>query len=122
MVAPYPYGVRMTGCRDIAFHGVHVYSPTKFSYDAAIYDATHGVEVRPREIAALTAGRPPSVAFTLELERLATGFELIDGATVDRAGNVYFVDGRWHCIYRWPVGGSAAELVSDIPIAPVGLV
>lgn len=122
MVAPYPYGVRMTACHDIAFHGVHVYSPTKFSYDAAIYDATHGMEVRSREIALLTvSGRSPSVAFTPELERLAGGFEFIDGATVDRAGNVYFVDGRWHRIYRWPVGGSAAELVSDIPIAPVGL-
>ena len=124
MVGPSPCGVRMTGCRDITFRGVHVYSPTKFSFDAAVLDTTTGSEVRSREIARLTvSGGHPVVhaAGRPRVERVAGGFEFIDGATVDAAGSVFFVDGRWHRIYRWPADGSAVELVSDIPIAPVSL-
>ena len=124
MVGPSPCGVRMTGCSDITFRGVHVYSPTKFSFDAAVLDTTTGIEVRSREIARLrVAGWHPVVhaAGGPRVERVAGGFEFIDGATVDAAGNVYFVDGRWHRIYRRSADGNAVELVSDIPIAPVSL-
>ncbi|MCU0520984.1 MAG: SMP-30/gluconolactonase/LRE family protein [Anaerolineae bacterium] len=131
MVTPFPYGVRMTGCRDIAFHGVHVYSPTKFSYDATVFDATHSVEVRSREIARMSvSGRPPVLrapgggsvlAPDGVVERIAGGYSFIDGATVDGQGNVYFVDGRRQSIYRWSAERDAVELVSDIPIAPVSL-
>jgi len=131
MVTSFPYGVRMAGCRDIAFHGVHVYSPTKFSFDAGIYDATHDVEVRSREIARLTVSgrgpvqRPLSISSVVapgaEVEWVAEGFDFIDGATVDAAGNVAFTDGHLQRIYRWSVESDEVELVSDLPLAPIGL-
>ena len=49
------------------------------------------------------------------------GFNNIDGATVDAAGNVYFVDARFHRIYRWSQESRDVTLVRDSPLEPVGL-
>jgi len=115
---------------------VHVYSPTKLSFDNTLYDMTSGVEVRSREIAKLTfSGRPPKarlpkarsarsspvLAPGARVEKVAGGFEFIDGVTADRAGNVYFVDGRWHRICRWSPDSQTLTLICDTPIGPLAL-
>jgi sugar lactone lactonase YvrE len=55
------------------------------------------------------------------VEKVKGGFEFIDAATVDGAGNVYFTDSRWQRIYRWSPQKNALTLIRDIPISPMGL-
>ena len=50
-----------------------------------------------------------------------SGFNSIDGATVDAAGNVYFIDARFQRIYRWSPENRDVTLVRDSPLEPVGL-
>jgi len=130
--APFPYAVKLTSSRDIRFRNVHVYSPGKFTFDNTIFDQTHNVETRSREIASLNiSGNPPQTPPTHEslvlapgakVEKLAGGFNNIDGATVDAAGNVYFIDARFQRIYRWAPESHAVTLLRDSPLEPVGLV
>lgn len=132
MKTPFPYGVWVNNSKNIEFCGMHVYSPTKFSFDNTVYDASHDIAVRDREIANLKiSGNAPqikkpsnksSVASPKEkVEKVVGGFEFIDGATVDKKGNVYFVEGRKHHIYRWSPETNQLTLISDAPVSPVGL-
>jgi sugar lactone lactonase YvrE len=131
MVNPFPYGVKINSSQNIEFRGVHVYSPTKLSFDNTIYDETNDVEVRSREIAKLTlSGKPskkrpvkksPVLAGGAKVEKVKGGFEFIDGSTVDGSGNIYFTDSRWYRIYRWSPEKKNLTLIRDIPISPLGL-
>jgi sugar lactone lactonase YvrE len=129
---PFPYAVKLTASHDIRFRNVHVYSPGKFTFDNIIFDQTHNAEIRSREIASLNiSGNPPQTPPTHEspvlapgakVEKLAGGFNNIDGATVDVTGNIYFVDARFQRIYRWSPENRAVTLIRDSPLEPVGLV
>ena len=129
---PFPYAVKLTASHDIRFRNVHVYSPGKFTFDNTVFDQTHNVEIRSREIASLDiSGNPPQTLPThaspvlapgAKVEKLAGGFNGIDGATVDTAGNVYFIDARFQRIYRWSAESREVILVRDSPLDPVGLV
>ena len=131
IVNPFPYGVKINASQNIEFRGVHVYSPTKLSFDNTIYDETHDVQVRSREIARLTvsgkapkkqpAKKSPVLAGGAKVQKVIGGFEFIDAATVDNRGNVYFTDSRWHRIYRWSPEKKALTLIRDIPISPLAL-
>lgn len=126
--SPFSFGVLTNNVQDIEFYGIHVYSPTKFSYNNTIYDQPLHAEVREREIARLTiSGNHPTKNSrdlqekNLQVEKVAGGFEFIDGATVDNDGNVFFVDSRWHHIYRWSPEKQQLDLLRDTPISPVAL-
>ena len=129
--SPFPYAVKFAASRDIRFRNVHVYSPGKFTFDNTVFDQTHNVEIRSREIASLNisgnqpqtspARESPVLAPGAKVEKLVSGFNNIDGATVDTAGNVYFIDARFHRIYRWSAETRAMTLVRDSPLEPVGL-
>jgi len=132
MISPYPHGVLINSSEDIEFCGIHVYSPTKFSFDNTVYDQSHNYVVREREIARLKISgnvpfRPdvelesPVIAPGSDVEMVVSGFEFIDGATTDSKGNIYFVDSRWHHIYCWSPDYQRLTLVRDIPVSPVGL-
>jgi sugar lactone lactonase YvrE len=124
MVTPYPTGIVVENSAGLDFRGIHVYGPTKFSFDNTLVDRTTGKEVRSREIARLmvsgaaAAAGPPDA----RIERVASGFEFIDGAAVDPDGNVWFVDGRQHHIYRWDHRTESLTLVRDAPVSPTALV
>ena len=128
---PFPYAVRVARSHDLHLRGVHVYSPGKLSFDNTLFDQTHDVSVRAREIAWLSlsgaapAPPPPRASAVLapgaRLERVAGGFTNIDGSAVDAAGNVYFIDGAWQTIYRWSPETRELALVRDSPLAPAGL-
>jgi sugar lactone lactonase YvrE len=130
--SPFPYAIKLASSRDIRFRNVHVYSPGKFTFDNTIFDQTHNVEIRSREIASLNiSGNQPQtlparestvLAPGAKVEKLAGGFNNIDSATVDAAGNVYFVDARFQRIYRWSPENRDVTLVRDSPLEPVGLV
>ena len=131
MNSPFPYGVLVNDSRNLEFRGVHVYGPTKFSYDNTVYDQTHDVEVRSREIARLhisgnrpvtkLAALPPTLAQDTKIEKVTDGFEFIDAATVDGNGRVYFVDSRFQKIYRCASDDATVQLVRELPFRPAGL-
>ncbi|NJK87070.1 MAG: gluconolaconase, partial [Bacteroidales bacterium] len=92
IVSPFPYGVRIWNSRNIEFRGVHTYSPTKFTFDNTIYVADHNFEIRSREIAkVIISGAEPVLSnsgsdgknMDLPVEKVAGGFEFIDGTVAD---------------------------------------
>lgn len=128
---PFKEAVSITNSSDIRFRNLHCYSDSKVSFDDAIYDATHNVEIRQREFAWLTASgaapqthpahSSPVVTKGAELEKLATGFFNISGGAVDDAGDLYFVDAKQQTIYRWSAAKQDLTKVRDNPLDPVQL-
>ena len=128
---PFPYAITVTDSKNIRFRNVHCYSDSKASFDSAVFDETHGVEVRQREFAWLTvsgnaprAGAPqPSTVLApgAGVEKLAGGFFNISGGAVDGKGDFYFVDAKWQRIYRWSTAERRLSLVRDNPLDPVQL-
>ncbi|BET65514.1 hypothetical protein ASA1KI_04320 [Opitutales bacterium ASA1] len=126
--SPFPTGVRVHESTDLRFRGVHVYSPSKFTFDDTLVDATSGGSVRSREIAWMNvSGRAPADgasggdSFAGPVERLATGFNNIDSLVAGPNGDVFFIDARWQRIWRWSAERGAIELVRDHPLEPVNL-
>jgi hypothetical protein len=129
---PFPNAIEVTNSENIRFRNVHCYSNSKVSFDNAVYDQTHNVEVRQREFAWLTLSggapqvrpeeRSPVLAEGAKVQRVATGFFNISGGAVDSSGNVYFVDAKWQTIYRWSAATRQLSKVRDNPLDPVQLV
>jgi hypothetical protein len=128
---PFPYAVKVTNSTNIRFRNVHCYSDSKVSFDNAVYDQTHHVEVRQREFAWLTISGDapqllqkapsPVLAEGAKVEKVAGGFFNISGGAVDSSGNVYFVDAKWQSIYRWTTATRQLSKVRDNPLDPVQL-
>jgi hypothetical protein len=126
---PFKEAVNLANSRNIRFRNLHCYSDSKVSFDDAIYDATHNVEVRQREIAWLTAsGAAPQehvpssrLLKGAHLEKLATGFFNVSGGAIDGVGDLYFVDAKWQNIYRWSAAKQSLTKVRDNPLDPVQL-
>jgi hypothetical protein len=137
-----PAAVTLYNSQDIRFRNLHVNGEsgvgtcdelgcatflrlTKFPYENAIADVTHGLEVREREFAVLDiSARPAPVPPTRfgggTVEKLADGFHSIGGGAVDAKGGVYFVDRRLQRIWRWSEDRKL-EIVRDAPVDPVNL-
>ncbi len=128
---PFPYAIKVTDSRNIRFRNLHCYSNSKVSYDAAVRDATHGLEIRQREFAWLThtgaapAALPAAPSSVLvpgaRVEKLAGGFQNISGGAVHPNGDFYFVDARFQRIYRWSVSQKKLSIVRDNPLDPTNL-
>jgi sugar lactone lactonase YvrE len=145
--APFPAAVRIYRSADIHFRNVHVNAESgygicdangcgtflrlsKFPYENAIEDVTHHLEVREREFAALDIvtypQQPvrPDASAILEsgspVKKLEEGFFSISGATVDAAGNLYFVDHHNQRIYGWSQK-EGLTVERDNPLDPVNL-
>jgi sugar lactone lactonase YvrE len=143
-----PYAIRMYDSSDIRFRNVHVDSnsamaqcgesgcrqytrSSKVSFENCIFDQTSHTEVRDREFARLDVSgtpapsKPRGPSPVLEpgaaIRKLSTGFYNISGAAVDPAGQLYFVDARWHRIYRWSPEAKDLRIVRDNPLDPVNL-
>ena len=145
--APFPTAVRIYNSSDIHFRNVHINAESgyaicdkngcgtflrvsKFSYENAIQDVTHHLEVREREFAVLDVPgnqqlpAPPDASAVLapqtRVKALEEGFFSISGAAVDAAGKLYFVDHHNQRIYSWSENqGLAVE--RDNPLDPVNL-
>ena len=131
-INPFPYGVVVNSSQNIEFCGVHTYSPTKFTFDNTIYDQTHNYEIREREIARLNiSGKSPMcneiinnplvLSAEARVEKVVGGFEFIDGAAVDKEGNVYFTDSRWKCVYKWSIEEKKLTLLRELLVTPAAL-
>ena len=133
MISPYPNGVVINSCKNIEFNGIHVYSPSKFSYNNTLFDRSHNYQIREREIARLNiSGKPPKgdviknnpavIAPGTKIEKVVDGFEFIDGSAVDKNGNIYFTESRWRKIYRWSPEEKKLDLIRELLITPAALV
>jgi hypothetical protein len=128
---PFPYAIKITNSKNIRLRNVHCYSDAKVSFDNAVYDQTHNVEVRQREFAWLDVSgnappypsKPssPVLAEGAKVEKLVGGFFNISGGAIDRSGNPYFVDAKWQTIYRWSAATRQLSKVRDNALDPVQL-
>jgi hypothetical protein len=118
---PYPTAIETTGCHNLQFRGLHVFSPTKFAYDHALRDTTTGRAENGREWASLTLDRSAAPlrqqAPGVEIATLATGFESIDCLAVKPSGALTFIDGRQGRIYEWQAE-TGVRLITESPIRP----
>lgn len=139
---PAPAAVTLYNSQDIRFRNVHVNGEsgigtcdengcatflrlTKFPYENAIRDVTHGIDVREREFAVLDipaspAAVEPSTFGGGRIEKLADGFHSIGGGAVDSHGTLYFADRRHQRIYSWSAQRKL-EIVRDAAHDPVNL-
>ena len=136
---PFPYAVRLENVSGIRFRNVHVNAESglapcdakgcttilrasKFSYENAIVDVTHGLEVREREFAVLDVPRDPKPAPAQgpRVTRLAGGFWSISGGAVGPDGTLWFVERKWSRIYGWSAA-SGLSLERDASLDPVNL-
>jgi sugar lactone lactonase YvrE len=128
---PFPWAVKASNSRDIRFRNFHCDSNSKASFDSAIYDQTHDIELRQHEFAWLDlsdqvtrpryAALSPLVARGAKMEKLADGFFNISGGAVGPHGDFYFVDSHWQRIYRWDSLSRQLSTISDYPLEPVNL-
>ncbi|HTQ96666.1 MAG TPA: glycosyl hydrolase family 28-related protein [Candidatus Acidoferrum sp.] len=128
---PYPFAIRITDSKNLRFRNVHCYSDSKVSFDDAIYDQTHKIEIRQREFSWLTvSGKTPQPASVTpapvladgaQVQKLTGGFFNISGGAVDKNGDFYFVDAKWQMIYRWSNALQQLSIVRDNPLDPVQL-
>ena len=128
---PFPWAVKVTNSKNIRFRNFHCYSNSKVAFDAAVFDQTHGVEIRQREFAWLTMSGAPPVppparpSAVLEagakVQKLAGGFFNLSGGAVDPSGDFYFVDARWQRIYRWSAAARQLSTVRDASLDPTNL-
>src|SRR5262245_13331867 len=131
MFQPFANAIEISGSTDIRFRNVHSYSNSKVSFDTTVYDRTHGIEIRQRELASLTvSGAAPSAAAKpapvviqagARVERLAGGFYNISGGAVSPSGDYYFVDNHWQRIHRWNAATSRLSTVRDNALDPANL-
>ncbi len=128
---PFPYAIKVSNSKNLRFRNIHCYSNSKVAFDAAVFDQTHGAEIRQREFAWLTlSGKPPAtgprrpspvLAAGATAQKLAGGFFNISGGAVDPSGDFYFVDARWQRIYRWSAADRRLSTARDAPLDPVNL-
>ena len=128
---PFPWAIEISNSKNIRFRNIHCYSNSKVSFDDAVYDRTHNVEIRQREFASLTvSGNAPaahpkaastSLAAGAQVQKLAGGFYNISGGAVDPSGDFYFVDAHWQRIYRWSAADRQLSTVRDNALDPINL-
>lgn len=132
---PFLNAIHVANSHDIRLRNIHVYGDNKVSFDNSVVVEDGKAElVRNREFAWMTidtakpdrgvaaAKRSTVLADGAKVKRLTGGFYNISGATVDSAGQLYFVDAHWQRIYRWLPEQNRAEIVRDSPLNPVQLV
>jgi sugar lactone lactonase YvrE len=130
---PFLNAIRVSNSNNIRLRNIHVYSDSRVSFDnSVVVEQPHNIEIRDREFASLTidssraapalATQSVVLASGANVARLSTGFFNISGATVDNAGQLYFVDAHWQRIYKWSPENNNPVIVSDSPLSPVQLV
>lgn len=137
-----PTAISLYNSSDIRFRNVHVNGEsglgtcdengcatflrlTKFPFDNAVQDITHGMDVREREFAVLDVpANPDPVAVSTFLRgavsKLAGNFYSAGGGAVDQQGRLYFIDRKFQRIWRWS-DDRRLEIVRDAALDPINL-
>ena len=141
-IKPAPTAVRIANSSGIRFRNVAVNAesgfPTcdengctaylrasRYPYENAIVDVTHGLEVRERMFSVFDYdGKPPAGSSTVpslaRVDKLEDGFYSIAGAAADASGRLYFIDRHFKRIFSY-AAGEGLKTVSDAAIDPVNL-
>jgi Pectate lyase superfamily protein/SMP-30/Gluconolactonase/LRE-like region len=143
-LGPAPAAVRLYNARDVRFRNVHVNAEsgfatcdgddcatflrlTKYPYENAIEDVSHGLLVREREFARLDVPASPAPAPAVAtfprgamMKKLADGFGALGGGSIDSHGTLYFVDRIFHRIHAWSPD-TGLRIVSSHPLDPINL-
>jgi hypothetical protein len=97
---------------------------SKYPYENAITDVTHGLQVRERQFAVLdytgTQASSPAAPTPAKVDKLEDGFYSIAGAAVDSKGRLYFIDRHFKRIFSF-LKGEGLKVVSDHPLDAVNL-
>jgi hypothetical protein len=136
---PAPMAVRLERVSGIRFRNVHVNAESglgtsdsqgpatflrasKFPYENAMVDVTHGLEVREREFAVLDVpARPlPQPRQGPVVRKLADGFWSISGGAVGPDGRLWFVERKFQRIHGWSAA-TGLTLERDAGLDPVAL-
>ena len=132
IMKPYPYVIRTWNCKDIEFYNIHNFTQMRFTTDDVLYDINTGIKVHPWEISRLTVtGDEKSFSINDEdstaslenssVERVATGFEYVQGLTKDSHGNIYFCEQRLKRIYKYDIITKKVSLLADFQWEPLSL-
>jgi len=141
-LGPAPAAARIYRSHDIHFRNVHVNAEsgfatcdggecatflrlTKFSYENAIQDLSHGLDVREHEFARLDvpaapAPAPHPLSQGIAVQELVGGFDALGGGAIDSHGTLYFIDRNFNRIYAWS-RDQGLNIVSSHPLDPVNL-
>ncbi|HEU4627920.1 MAG TPA: glycosyl hydrolase family 28-related protein [Steroidobacteraceae bacterium] len=143
-LGPAPAAVRLFNVRNVRFRNVHVNAESgfatcdgddcatflrlsKYPFENAIEDVTHGLTVREREFARLDISGdppPPVTAATFPqgtpVKKLAGGFAALGGGGVDSHGTLYFIDRIFQHIHSWSAERGLG-IVSSHPLDAVNL-
>jgi hypothetical protein len=137
---PAPAAARLFGENEIRFRNAHVNAESgfatcdggcatylrasKYPYENAIQDLTHGLDVREREFAALDVALHPAAVTPATMGaapvKRAGDFSSLGGGTVDSKGRLFFVDHPAQRILSWDAQ-AGLNLVSDHPFDAVAL-
>jgi hypothetical protein len=97
---------------------------SKYPYENAITDVTHGLQVRERQFAVLdytgTQASSPAAPTPAKVDKLEDGFYSIAGAADDSKGRLYFIDRHFKRIFSF-LKGEGLKVVSDHPLDAVNL-
>lgn len=122
---PARIAVRTWDCSGLEFYNVHNFTQMRFTTDIVFKDMNTGLEVRPWEFTRLTITGKESGEDTPtnkdRVEKLASGFEYLEGMAKDSKGNVYFSEQRMKRVYKWDVAEDRISLVADMPWQPLSL-
>ena len=138
-LAPELAAVRVSNSSDIRFRNFHVNAESgyascdadgcgtylrasKYPFENSIVDVTNKAEVREHEFAVLNfTGKPSRASFSKhKVIKLEDGFFSLAGGVVDAKGKLYFVDRKFHRIYRY-AKGEGLSIVRDAPLDPINL-
>ena len=138
---PAPMAVKLFNSSDIRFRNVHVNAESgfatcdangcgtflrasKFPFENMLRDMTNKLDVREHEFARLDVPAKPVAPAVSRIggavKKLEDGFWSISGGAVDASGALYFVERRFHRIYRWS-DAKGLEIVRDQSLDPVNL-
>jgi hypothetical protein len=140
-IQPAPTAAKITNSSGIRFRNVAVNGESGFStcdengcttylraskypYENAITDVTHGLQVRERQFAVYDHDGKQTTAVAApspnKVDKLEDGFYSIAGAAVDSKGRLYFIDRHFKHVFSW-LQGEGLKTVSDYPLDPVNL-
>jgi hypothetical protein len=101
---------------------------SKYPYENAITDVTHGLTVRERQFAlfdytgkqAMAPAAPGINGAGAKVDKLEDGFYSISGAVADASGKLYFIDRWFKRIFSYSTA-DGLNVVRDAPLDPVNL-
>jgi Gluconolactonase len=126
VTTPKRFGVRLWDCENIEFRNIKNYTQKLVVTEFPIYDVNKELPAYPWELARLTiTGKEKGNKIITnqpgKVEKLASGFNFVTGATSDSKGNVYFCETLKKRIYKWSAETNSVTMIADYPTQPLVL-